>query len=103
MTRRVSLVTFGQAKITVVLGLSFLPLILPKIMTLTDQARTLSELHNIYEAGNLRILAGAGVSIASGFPDWDTMNSRLLRNYLSESLRSVGVHQIDPGNSLGEA
>lgn len=72
-------------------------------MSLNDKTKILSELHRIYEAGNLRILAGAGVSIASGFPDWETMNSRLLRNYLSESLRSLGVHQIDPGSSLEEA
>ncbi|MBV9937906.1 MAG: SIR2 family protein, partial [Acidobacteriaceae bacterium] len=41
-----------------------------------------------YRQGNLRVLAGAGLSVDSGFPSWGEMNRALLRKYIQEDLGS---------------
>lgn len=43
-------------------------------------------LNKHYRQGNLRILAGAGLSIDSGFPSWGELNRALLRKYIEEDL-----------------
>ena len=43
-------------------------------------------LNKHYRQGNLRILAGAGLSIDSGFPTWGELNRALLRKYIEEDL-----------------
>ena len=43
-------------------------------------------LNKHYRQGNLRILAGAGLSIDSGFPTWGELNRALLRRYIEEDL-----------------
>lgn len=43
-------------------------------------------LNKHYRQGNLRVLAGAGLSIDSGFPTWGEMNRALLRKYIEEDL-----------------
>ena len=43
-------------------------------------------LNKHYRQGNLRILAGAGLSIDSGFPSWGELNRGLLRKYIEEDL-----------------
>ncbi|MFL6417381.1 MAG: SIR2 family protein [Bryobacteraceae bacterium] len=45
-------------------------------------------LNKHYRQGNLRILAGAGLSIDSGFPTWGELNRALLRKYIEEDLGS---------------
>lgn len=54
------------------------------------QEELLEELHSFYKAGNLRILAGAGISKASSFPDWDELNRELLKQYLHASRAENG-------------
>ena len=43
----------------------------------------LQRLHQDFVRGELSLLIGAGVSIPSGFPSWDTLNQRLLLQYVS--------------------
>lgn len=43
-------------------------------------------LNKHYRQGNLRVLAGAGLSIDSGFPTWGELNRALLRKYIEEDL-----------------
>src|SRR5436305_10635457 len=43
-------------------------------------------LNKHYRQGNLRILAGAGLSVDSGFPSWGELNRALLRKYVEEDL-----------------
>lgn len=43
-------------------------------------------LNKHYRQGNLRILAGAGLSADSGFPSWGDLNRGLLRKYIAEDL-----------------
>jgi hypothetical protein len=64
--------------------------------------KILAKLHDVYNAGNLRILAGAGVSRESELPDWETLNYSLLKRYLSTTLSTIGSHHIVPGDSLAD-
>lgn len=43
-------------------------------------------LNKHYRQGNLRILAGAGLSVESDFPSWGDLNRGLLRKYIEEDL-----------------
>mgnify|MGYP001469378573 CR=1 FL=1 len=45
----------------------------------------LADLRQSYQDGKLRILVGAGSSIASGLPNWSTFNRRLVSNFFSRS------------------
>ncbi|MEM6292848.1 MAG: SIR2 family protein [Myxococcota bacterium] len=55
---------------------------------MADARRELIEdLHGCYDAGSLRILVGAGVSMASGLPGWDALNLGLLRAVIETDLR----------------
>ncbi|HEY8209679.1 MAG TPA: hypothetical protein VIG99_19465, partial [Myxococcaceae bacterium] len=44
----------------------------------------LSDLHLAYTHGQLRVLVGAGMSLNSGLPGWDTLNLRLVEEHLRE-------------------
>jgi hypothetical protein len=57
--------------------------------TANDRDVLVSKLGDVYSAGNLNILIGAGASIGSGFPTWDALNHSLLEAYL-KSVRDVG-------------
>ncbi len=50
------------------------------------QRQLIEELHACYRAGSLRILVGAGVSMASGLPGWDALNMRLTQAVIEEDL-----------------
>ncbi len=55
---------------------------------MVDPRRELIEdLHGCYDAGSLRILVGAGVSMTSGLPGWDQLNLGLLRAVIESDLR----------------
>ena len=43
-------------------------------------------LNKHYRQGNLRVLAGAGLSVDAGFPSWGQLNQALLRKYIEEDL-----------------
>lgn len=43
-------------------------------------------LNKHYRQGNLRVLAGAGLSVDAGFPTWGDLNQALLRKYIEEDL-----------------
>lgn len=45
----------------------------------------LEDLRKSYQDGKLRILVGAGSSIASGLPNWSTLNRRLVSSFFSRS------------------
>ncbi len=47
--------------------------------------RYVDQLHRYFAAGSLRILVGAGVSRAAGFPGWDQLNLALLERSLADS------------------
>ena len=47
-----------------------------------SRADALAHLHQSYRQGTLRILVGAGSSVASGFPRWDQLNLNLLDQFL---------------------
>jgi hypothetical protein len=51
----------------------------------------LSDLHLAYSHGQLRVLVGAGMSIQSGLPGWDTLNLRLLEEHLRERYGGVDL------------
>src|ERR1700742_4332530 len=57
--------------------------------TTTETVELLSKLNDVYSAGKLNILVGAGASIGSGFPSWDALNDSLLKAYLGK-VRDVG-------------
>lgn len=64
----------------------------------------LADLRKSYQDGKLRILVGAGSSIASGLPNWTTLNRRLVsgffeRNTLAECLSSIREANIE-GSAL---
>ena len=44
----------------------------------------IERLHRYYREGKLRILVGAGVSMAADFPGWDALNRALLRGLLED-------------------
>jgi hypothetical protein len=46
------------------------------------------ELHNQFVKGQLRILIGNGISIGSGFPEWDELNEGLLKQLIESDTRS---------------
>lgn len=63
---------------------------------MADERRELiEELHACYQAGSLRILVGAGVSMASGLPGWDPLNLGLLRAVVEADLAA----RCDNGSS----
>lgn len=41
-------------------------------------------LHQCYMAGKLQVLVGAGISLASGFPNWDELSYGLLESHLRD-------------------
>lgn len=51
----------------------------------------LSDLHLAYSHGQLRVLVGAGMSLQSGLPGWDTLNLRLLEEHLRERYGGVDL------------
>lgn len=48
----------------------------------------LTELHDAYKDGRLRILVGAGLSMQAGFPSWATLEQNLLRAYLKHEFEN---------------
>jgi hypothetical protein len=49
------------------------------------RSQHLARLNRYFSEGSLRILVGAGVSIAAGYPSWDTLNTGLLRRWISKA------------------
>jgi hypothetical protein len=49
---------------------------------LRRRSEALAHLHQSYRQGQLRVLVGAGSSVASGFPRWDQLNLNLLIEFL---------------------
>ncbi len=61
---------------------------MPTSKTVGDSPKRESEeqhighLHNVYQAGKLRILVGAGTSMDSGLPSWENLSLKLLEGWL---------------------
>jgi len=51
----------------------------------------LSDLHLAFSHGQLRVLVGAGMSIQSGLPGWDTLNLHLMEEHLRERYGGVDL------------
>ncbi|HEY4239167.1 MAG TPA: hypothetical protein VGM88_05100 [Kofleriaceae bacterium] len=45
----------------------------------------IARLHRYYREGRLRILVGAGVSMAAGFPGWQDLNRLLVDGWIRET------------------
>ena len=51
-----------------------------------DERRTVEDLHDYYQGGALRLLVGAGVSMASGLPGWEALNLGLTDAVIEQDL-----------------
>lgn len=64
---------------------------------MSESEETLQLLHDaMREDGcQLRILVGAGPSIAAGLPGWEELNRRLLREYLRSRVSELAFSRAD--------
>lgn len=50
------------------------------------RSRYVRKLHGAYKRGKLHVFIGAGISLVSGFPGWESLNKSLLQGYLAATI-----------------